>query len=298
MNKLFKIIAATAAAAVLAASSLCASAAGAGGFALQFSASSDFATVQGEKNWYYQIYRSGEYEDLYYSADTGRWMQDGTGGTYITAERQHPGNPGINTARVWEAPIAGVVRLSSTENVRKTGIGGPGVTASIKKNGNTLWSQFIEGTDKIGYSYSVDVEVNAGDRIYFEVSATGTSYGETGWTPTVNYVQAAEFSANGNAVKSMSEVNKGDTLICTLYDNYTIDEPSAAYLAVYDNEGRLRAVSDRSDFDLKETDGYTEVSVTVDAVAESYEGWSAELIVLTGTDGRFWPIAISDNICL
>lgn len=294
-NRIYKIIAAAAAAVVISAQLAAVNAAE---FNLKYVASEQFSQTQGENQWYYQIYKSGEYVDMDFDAKTGQWSAADTGGTYITRETFHPGNK-VNTARVWEAETSGVVRLTPQGNVRKGGIGGVGVTTKIIKNGEVLWTQFIEGTDNIGFGYSIDTEVSAGERIYFEVSTESVAYGATTWNPTVTYVQTCEFTVGGSRVNSMSELGYGDTLTCTLYDEIAIDEEACAYLAVYDSEGRLRALSERLEFAFAaDSSRYVETSVTLNAQSESYDGWSAELIVIANHDGRSYPIDISDKICL
>lgn len=277
-------------------------------FKTTYTASVDFSGEQGKNQWYYKLYKEGEYEDITTFTGEGagaKW--DGlssNGGPYITPGNIHPGNKGITTNRIWQAPMSGTVKLTSNGNVAKSGIGGPGVTAAIYVNGtdNQIYSQYIEGTDKVGYNYNLVIDVKAGDRIYFEISATGTAYGATVWDPVVTYTQAAQYKTGGNVITTAKDLTSGG-LSCTLYDS-TINSGTNgyAYLAVYDENESLRAVSGPSDIKFGSNSGFATLSLSSVPQSDDYSNWRAELIVITTetcSEGeRFFPIELSDSIAL
>lgn len=277
-------------------------------FKTTYTASVDFSGEQGKNQWYYQLNIAGEYEDITnFSGEGAGAKWDGlssNGGPYITPGNIHPGNKGITTNRVWQAPMSGTVKLTSNGNVAKSGIGGPGVTAAIYVNGtdNQIYSQYIEGTDKVGYNYNIVVDVKAGDKIYFEISATGTAYGATAWDPVVAYIQAAQYKTGGTVITNAKDLTNG-SLECTLYD--TLINPGTkgyAYLAVYDENETLRGVSEPAEIEFGANNGFATISVSSIPQSEDYSKWRAELIVITteicSEGARFFPIELSDSITL
>lgn len=272
-----------------------------------YSASADFSGVQGKECWSYQIKASGEYIDLKFDGDT-KWsgdLVDNTkyAGTYITkAGSMHPGN-NVNTARVWTAPMAGIVRLTSLDNVKKTNNKGDGLTAMIIKDGKEIWKYVLKGTDTTGSDYSIETEVKAGDKIYFEITTEKVAYCDTHWVPVVTYLQAGRFSSESSAITDVKDM-KSDLSI-DLYDTKITDNGGFAYLAIYDSSECLRALSSKEKLTFKSGNTY---SVSIDSIPEGddengYEGWRAELILLTNVvDGetveRVFPIDISDAIVL
>lgn len=265
---------------------------------LEYSAASQYSTAaQGDNCWYYQTYTNGKYSDMVYTAAQNSWRKPDGGGNYITKSVIHPG-VGIGTARVWEAPTSGSITIGANGNVRKSGIGGDGVTAHIYKNGELIWEQFIEGTDSVGYSYKLDADVSCGDRIYFLVTCEKDSYGATLWEPTVTYTQTAMFSVNGENVDKMSDVPDGSLLDCVFYDKDEICDDVTAYLMVYDPEDGLKDIhSQYIDADKWET-RKAEISSAIDYGEDSYDGWETALILLTAEEGRFYSVVMSDGLCV
>lgn len=272
---------------------------------MEYVASDDYQTeAQGVNNWYYMVEKEGKFYEMYYDADPGmkKWRYpDLASGNYITGSVVHPGSNNVSTARVWEAPFGGTVRLESNGNVRKDNTGGGnGITARILKNNDVLFEKFIEGTDGVGFNYSLTVDVVAGDRIYF-VADGGTSdaYGATAWNPIVKYSQAAVYSENDNVINKMSELAGGDVLKCTFYDTDSkISDEFLGYIVIYDDSGRLRQAGSPVTVDFAESEQRSaEFEITLNE-QESYEGWSASLLILTSTPNRYYAMSYLDGLNL
>lgn len=265
---------------------------------------SDFSGVQGQNQWYYKVKSAGEYIDLKFDGDA-KWSGDLVSsekyaGTYITkGGSMHPGN-NVNTARVWVAPMSGVVRLTTTDNVKKTNNKGDGLTAMILKDDKELWKYVLAGTDTTGTDYLVETEVEAGDEIYFEITTEKVAYCDTHWDPVVTYLQGVRFTSNGKVVTSIKDIN--NDLKAEFYDTQINESSGIAYLALYDNQERLRAISDKAELTFKSGSTYSLELSGILKCDEGYDGWRAEIILLTdlkdGDVQRSFPINISDKIVL
>lgn len=267
---------------------------------LEYAGNTDFSGVQGHNNWYYQCTSNGEnYTDLPYDESQKMWVN---GSNKIQSELCHP-NIGIYSARVWEAPYSGRVKLTSKGNVRmnKSNTVGEGVYVDIYINKECLWNKFIKVSDDVGYSYDdLDaINVKAGDRIYFRVGCDDWSNCTTAWIPIVKYENAAIFTDSaGNGVKTFKALKDSALLNCTFYDAEKIDEDAVVYLAVYDSENRLKKISE-ADIDIENWENRTcEISVDISDAADKSEGGSAELMVLTKKDGRYYSALSSGAITL
>lgn len=290
---------------------------------LSFNSYSDWvADTQGNNCWYYEYTTNGRYTGFknatwrskagttvgYYGSDSSDKIIE----NFVAAQwGLHPASgASYMVARVWVAPYSGKVRLASVGNVRKGGQwAGKTVNATIaktdskKQNEEILWTKAILSADQIGEgnNYSIDVDVKQGDRIYFTVSTEINANGTTLWQTTVDYLQAAYFSSGGKEIKSVTELNEGSTLNCSVYENNVIRKDTKLFLAIYDNNGRMRAIGNTvtSDFSA-EREGRADVSVVVPTLAEgeSFEGWSVRLIGLVNSESEYWPVSVSNTICL
>jgi hypothetical protein len=77
--------------------------------------------------------------------------------------------PPEDAVLAWSVPTSGEVDLSGT--FWDEGNGG-GISVFVKKNTSTLWSSYVNYTQQSSFSLS-DIQVNAGDKIYFHVNAGG-----------------------------------------------------------------------------------------------------------------------------
>ncbi|MCX6338971.1 MAG: lamin tail domain-containing protein [Candidatus Aureabacteria bacterium] len=153
-----------------------------------YSASEDFSSTQGYRQWYYQKYQGEEYSDLVWNEADGRWQTaiSGWAPPAIWGSGSHPSST-AEAARKWVAPVWG--KLTIAVNARKADVGGDGVVVRIIKNGATLWQNTIAGDDTTGFHFLLsDVPVNKYDAIYFRVANNGNDlYDSTYFDPTITY---------------------------------------------------------------------------------------------------------------
>jgi hypothetical protein len=79
-------------------------------------ASKEFSNEQGRNGWWYQYREGGKLLDLDYCVATGQWRKPGdnqSDAMFIGPGEMHPGSR-QDAARVWIAPKAGKIRLTST----------------------------------------------------------------------------------------------------------------------------------------------------------------------------------------
>lgn len=286
---------------------------------LSFNSVTDWSQTQGENSWYYQY----TMDDTYSGYKDMTWVTKGSNTTYhgtntsgayvdnfyVKQSSMHIGGAKLNPARVWIAPYPGVVRIASIGNVRKMSVNSAGevINANIvktdrdKKNEEILWTCGIKQGDSIGNgnSYSFDVEVKAGDRIYFEISGASAANGGVVWETTVDYTQAAYFSKDAKKVTSVNDLTSECKVDCTFFDLKKIDENAKLYMVVYDENGRMRAMSGMSKIEIESwEDRKADISVTMPKNENGFSGWSIRVFGITDISGRYWPIEISEAICL
>ena len=286
---------------------------------LSFNSKTDWSMTQGENSWYYQYTIDGTYSGyknmtwatkgsnttFHGANDTGAFVDN----FYVKENSMHIGGANLKPARVWVAPYPGVVRVASVGNIRKlsTSTLGEIVYANIvktdknQKNEKVLWSCGIKQGDSIGNDniYSFDVEVDKGERIYFELSSAGAANGGAYWETTIDYRQAAYFEKDAKQVSSIDELKANDSLKCTFYDLKSIDENAKLYMAVYDENGRMRAMSNVSKIDIESwSERKADITIVMPDSENGFSGWNVKLFGITDISGRYWPIKISDAICL
>ena len=286
---------------------------------VSFNSVLDWSENQGENSWYYQYTTDGTYTD--YKDMT--WVTKGSNTTYhgsnasgayvdnfyVKQNSMHIGGGNLKPARVWVAPYPGVVRVASIGNVRKTSVhtAGEVIKASVvktdadKKNEEVLWTCNVKQGDNIGNgnSYSFDVDVKAGDRIYFETSAASAANGGVIWETKVDYIQVAYFSKDAKKITTTADLTSECRVDCTFYDLKKIDENSKLYMVVYDESGRMRAMSTMSRIEIDSFEyRKADISVIMPMSESGFSGWSVRLFGITDISGRYWPIEISDAISL
>lgn len=284
---------------------------------LVYNSKEDFSSNQGENCWYYQYTKDGTYTG-YQNMD---WVKKGSNTAWhgsndkgyvenfmIKDSMMHLGGGKTKPARVWVAPFSGVVKVESIGNVRKTTIyKGSNVQTSVvktnsaQKNEQVLWTKLIEEGDSIGLgnTYSFDVMVNVGDRIYFEAEGASVANAGIYWDTQVSYKQAVYFESAGKKISNASELASGAKLDCTFYDLKKIDEDTRLYLIAYDEQGRMRAMSNMTKIDVDDfADRKADVSITMPGSENGFSGWSVRLFGITDISGRYWPMEISEAISL
>lgn len=139
-----------------------------------YSASSQFSGTQGPI-WYY---KDSSGTNLTWNGSY--WAGAGYLGLWDTGG--HPGNP-LDAVRRWVAPADGSVRIEGTA-VNYSGCGSNGTNLEIKKNGVTLWSQFVPQSGS--YPYDISTTVVATDTIDFLIDNNGNAACDsTQFDPTI-----------------------------------------------------------------------------------------------------------------
>lgn len=232
----------------------------------------------------------------------GRFNDAGNAVNYVSGSTIHPASDG-STAAVWVAPSSGRIHLESAGNIRKANDKGYEVFAKIIKTSadiktqETLWEATIDGKDNVGdpkNNYSIDIDVKAGERLYFQISCQKQAHAGAVWDPIVEYLQTTIFTVGENEVTKIEDVKNGDTVKCRLYDKNDIEDPANAYLAVYDKTGALRKVVGPYDFEMSASDRYyNSKDVPMNFGEESYEGWKISLFILTTDTNRLYSTGLS-----
>lgn len=264
---------------------------------LEWSGKTDFSSVQGENNWYYQMNSGTGYIDMDYDSGNKQYKNSSN---YITATNFHPGI-GIYSSRGWKAPYSGTVRIAPEGNVRMNSSQtvGVGVYVDIMKNDECLWEQFINVSDNVGYSYNKEVEVKAGDMLYFRVGCDDYRNCNTYWIPTIKYERAALFTDNtGKNITSFKELKESNSVSCTFYDSDKITTDAKVYLAVFDSKNTMKKISAA---DISISDWETRkcvVTADIDYTGDDLDGGSLQLLVLSAESERYYSLLNGGGITL
>jgi YD repeat-containing protein len=143
-----------------------------------YTASVDFSTTQGYRNWYY-LDSSGA--QMYFNG----WAWQGPE-TYLLlwGNGGHPGNV-YDAVRQWRAPSNGSVHITGSVADANTSCGS-GVIVSIKQGTQVLWQQAIDNGNTTGFSYDVTTSVGSGDQINFVINNRGDwGCDSTNFDPTI-----------------------------------------------------------------------------------------------------------------
>lgn len=140
-----------------------------------YSASGQFSGTQGPI-WYYM----DSAETLL--TWTGSYWQ-GVGYLSLWDTGGAPGSP-LDAMRRWVAPSDGAIQITGTARNYSGCLGSNGTNLSIKKNGSTLWTQYVTATGT--YPYDISTTVVAGDEIDFLLDNNNDSTCDsTNFDPTI-----------------------------------------------------------------------------------------------------------------
>lgn len=146
-----------------------------------YSASADFSSTQGFKNWYY---RDGAGNLLNWNGS--EWQGNETW-LRVFAGAEHPGQ-NSDAVRRWTASQPGYITISGNARDGDPNCG-DGVVASIKKGSMVLWQQTIGNGNTTGFNFNLlNVAINTGENIDFIVNKI--SYNDcdsTYFDPTINH---------------------------------------------------------------------------------------------------------------
>lgn len=149
-----------------------------------YQASSDFATTQGQHNWYYQQGSGNTYSNLTYNTGASRWNLNQSY-PWVSANAQHPGNT-ADAVRTWISPGTGTITISGS--ITKGSADGDGIQATIKKDNTTLWTQKITTTADQNPTGVTQIPVVKGTQIHFVINKVQSiSFDHTLWNPTITY---------------------------------------------------------------------------------------------------------------
>ncbi len=170
--------------------------------------STDFSSMQGNKNWYYLEKVGNKYKPMVWDSVKSLW-QGKQSSCEIANRWMHPGNEDAVIA--WKAPykgtisVDGYIRRFTSDN--KVEFKGDGIRVRILKNNKSVWPsrgwQDVLIKPYVGsYSYpdkkyfyggcSVRAlfitKINAGDYIYFDLNKyNNPKYDRTEWLPKISY---------------------------------------------------------------------------------------------------------------
>ncbi len=284
---------------------------------LMYNSQDDFSDITGNEdtsNWLYQYNYGGEGYSAYktgeYNADKSRYIFKDESGSEITNLYVRnrvisiKGTEGHKTAYVWIAPYSGKVNLKSAEyaadkpTVIKYNESAASQEYILKaniahadKDGNEIedsyWSADIGG-EYVPKTYDIqNVEVEKGDRIYFELSGTSGSYNEAFWVAAVTYTEAAAYSAD-----NPTAITNGGEVTCKLLIGPEMTEKSKVHLLVFDEAGSLRTVGNPVEIDTSDINIQKELTVTMPTIGagETYEGWNIVPFAASADTGRFYQV--------
>ncbi|GBC94035.1 hypothetical protein HRbin15_02540 [bacterium HR15] len=135
----------------------------------------DFSATQGENNWYYGYYPSGDPSSFQpmtacptdfggvWSIDcpaTNTW-------TIIDAIGGVPGSTDLPVRR-WVSNVSGEITISG-RLAKGDWDCGDGLVGRIIVDGTTVWEQTVDFFDSVGVWYSVSVQVNTGSTVDFVI---------------------------------------------------------------------------------------------------------------------------------
>ncbi len=292
--------------------------------------SADYSsTTQGAKGWYYR-YRDGgtysDYKDLTKATEGKNWVvytASGAVQNFVTAigEMQAKGSTVDNkTAFVWKAPYSGKINLTANGNVRmayNSGQKAPievGIahtnsnyelvdyqneydSDTVKTNDNYIWWYSIPANYKVGIEpYNIDIEVSAGDMLFFEMGSITATAATMVWDPVIKYLQATQYTVGGAGVTEIKDIDEGSAVSIELYNDTPLS--ASVYFMVYDYSNRLRDIKNVAG-DSSHINTVLTMPVFDENEAEtSYEGWKIKTFAITNSIDRFYPVNISDKLIL
>lgn len=264
---------------------------------LEWSGKTDFSGVQGQDNWYYQMNSGSGYVDIDYEEANKQYKNSSN---FITATNFHPGI-GIYSARGWKAPYTGTVRILPDGNVRMNSSQTVGtcVYVDIYKNDECLWEKTMQISDNVGYTYNMEVEVKAGDMIYFRVGCDDYRNCNTYWVPLVKYERAAIFTDNNkNSVTAFADLKDSTSVSCTFYDLEKITDDAMVYLVIFDKDNTMKRIEEANiDTDNWETRTCT-ISSDINFDTDGLDGGSLQLLVISAENERFYSLLNKSVITL
>ena len=136
----------------------------------------DTGAEQGGNDWHYQSWNGSSYRDMTYDSGAERWV--GPSPLCIIGRSWSHPDRSCQPARTWISPVAATVTVSGRARDADPN-GGDGVLVSILKGTEILWSLTLENGDVAGQRFDLEVAVEVGDAIRFQVEARGNTNNDT-----------------------------------------------------------------------------------------------------------------------
>jgi hypothetical protein len=150
----------------------------------QWYAVRDFDSVQGSHAWSYLRWNGSSYNEMSYDGEHHQW-QGSQPLCLIGDSWMHP-DVSCRPTRAWTSPVNGTITISGVVKDNDPN-GGNGVTVSILKGEQVLWSLKINNGDTQEQKLNLQVEVQEGDKLYFRLDADGDAgFDSTYFNPKVN----------------------------------------------------------------------------------------------------------------
>ena len=158
-----------------------------------WTASSDFSSTQGYRNWYYQEWTGLAYQNMSWISGSNYWrgsetycITSGNGG--------HPGDA-YDAARKWVSPSAGTLHITGNAHDVNTANGDGVYVAIYDGDRNVLWSANIANGDTTGYDFDIHLNVEANDPIYFVINkgASNNWSDSTYFNPTIKQTRRIDY---------------------------------------------------------------------------------------------------------
>ncbi|MGG2923043.1 peptidase S8, partial [Brevibacillus parabrevis] len=148
-----------------------------------------FSKEQGKHNWSYLEVKEERYTELVWNQESEQWKSP-QGETIIGNTWMKIG--GSDPVIRWEAPRSGKIHVGGWASMLE-GSEGDGVNLRLLKNDTQIWPsagwQSIAFNDQVGVELAQELEVEAGDKLYFQAQAKETEVGDSfKWTPEIDYL--------------------------------------------------------------------------------------------------------------
>ncbi|KZE44081.1 peptidase S8 [Brevibacillus parabrevis] len=154
-----------------------------------------FSKEQGKHNWSYLEAKEDRYTELVWNQENEQWKSPQgetiSGNTWMKIGGSDP-------VIRWEAPRSGKIHVGGWAamlegNEGDEGDEGDGIHLRLLKNDTQIWPsagwQSIAFNDQIGVELAQELEVEAGDKLYFQAQAKETEVGDSfKWTPEIHYL--------------------------------------------------------------------------------------------------------------
>ena len=136
-----------------------------------------------------------------------------------------------------------------------------------------------------GIKHDIMVDVGCGDMIYFDVSAKDPTSAAVFWTPQVEYIQTAKFTANDKQILNISEINNGNRIECLFMTQEYLKRNQTRILRSMIKNGTMVKLSEAAFVGGNSKGSGCILSFDIDFVYEDYKDCELSLMIING-DGK------------